>query len=220
MKVCCLSDIHGYLPEVPDCDLLLLGGDLCRDHDDYWWYRNDLTNWVNRLAERMRVVAVAGNHDFIFERAPGLAPEVLPTPNWTYLQDSGTEFGGFKIWGSPWQPVFYHWAFNAEEPELAKIWQKIPADTDILLLHGPPYGYGDKSTYRTNKDDDTQWPGYEHTGSPSLLERIKEVKPKLVVAGHIHNGYGQYRIGETLFVSASLVDNSYKPVHPIIVVDL
>lgn len=198
MKVCCVSDLHGYLPTIPDCDLLLIGGDLCRHHDDWWWYRDTLGPWVNENAKRMKVVAVAGNHDFIFQDLPDMVPKL----DWSYLEDSGIEWNGLNIWGSPWQPRFYDWAFNADEPDLERIWQKIPSNTDILLLHGPPRGYGDFSPY-----------GKEHTGSPSLLKRIEEIKPKLVVAGHIHSGYGRYMIGETIYVNASHVNEQYKPVN-------
>ena len=78
----------------------------------------------------------------------------------------------------------------------------IPEDTDILVLHGPPYGYGDYSSY-----------GDEHTGSPSLLERIKEVKPKLVVFGHIHEGRGQWEYEDIKLANVTLVNSKYHPIH-------
>lgn len=204
MKIACLSDLHGHLPEVPDCDLLLLGGDYCRNHNEPWWYEVTFKPWINALCRRMKVIGVAGNHDFIFEER--LAPEM----DWTYLEDKATVWRGLKIYGTPYQPVFFDWAFNRTEDRLEIIWSGIPDDTDILLLHGPPRGYGDFSNY-----------GNVHTGSPSLLKRIQEVKPKLVVAGHIHPGYGKYMIGEeTIFINASLVNEKYKPVNEIIVLDL
>jgi hypothetical protein len=30
-----------------------------------------------------------------------------------YLQDEGTELFGLKLWGTPWQPWFLDWGFNA-----------------------------------------------------------------------------------------------------------
>ena len=45
-----------------------------------------------------------------------------------------TEYGGvtvdgLAIWGSPWQPWFYDWAFNLERgEEIAMKWRLIPAD--------------------------------------------------------------------------------------------
>jgi len=223
MRICCLSDLHGHLPPVPECDLLLLGGDFCRDHTDLFWYRRSFKAWVDEAAKRCKVIGVAGNHDFIFQENP----DMVPAMDWEYLEDSGTEWNGLKIWGSPWQPRFFDWAFNADEPDLKARWALIPEGTDILLLHGPPRGYGDKVPRRPAPrmcgtfDDDKKWPGHEHTGSPSLLERILEVKPKLVVAGHIHSGYGVYKIGDaTTFISASLVNEQYHPAHEPIVWEL
>ncbi len=202
-RICCISDTHGHFPEVPDCDLLLLGGDYCPTNDGQaWWFRDQFAPWLESL--KVPVIGVAGNHDFYFERFPYIAPM-----KWTYLQDSGAEWAGFKIWGSPWQPRFYDWAFNLDEPDLAEKWKLIPDDIDILVLHGPPYGYGDFSNY-----------GNVHCGSPSLLARIEEIKPKLVIAGHIHPGYGHYNIGETIFLNCSLVDSKYKAVNPPQVVEL
>jgi Icc-related predicted phosphoesterase len=151
------------------------------------------------------VVGIAGNHDFIFQERP----DQVPALSWTYLQDSGTEYRGFRLWGTPWQPYFYDWAFNLYEKDLVEKWRLIPDDTDILLVHGPPHGYGDVSPY-----------SQAHTGSPGLLSRIQDIQPRLVVSGHIHSGYGQYQIGPTVFVNASYVDEEYKPTHRPIVVDL
>jgi Icc-related predicted phosphoesterase len=200
-----LSDTHGFLPKIPDCDLLILAGDYCRNHEDHWWYRKEFKRWIDENARRCKIIGVAGNHDFIFQDFPDMVPKM----EWVYLQDSGTEWNGLKIWGTPWQPRFYDWAFNADEPFLKKKWDLIPDDTDILILHGPPHGYGDLSPH-----------GNVHTGSPSLLERIKVVKPKLAVAGHIHPGYGRYQIGETIFVNASYVNEQYEPTQLPIVVEI
>ena len=129
--------------------------------------------------------------------------------NWTYLQDNRITWKGFNFWGSPWQPRFWDWAFNADEPFLKHKWSLIPDDTDILILHGPPHGYGDFSPY-----------GEEHTGSPSLTKRIVEINPKLVVAGHIHSAYGIYRLGDTIIVNASHVDEQYVPKNDPIIIEL
>lgn len=210
MKVCCLADIHGHLPDVPDCDLLILAGDYCpmpSVRKQARWLRHKFGPWLESLKSRMAVVGVAGNHDFIFQREPG----AVPTLPWVYLQDSGAEILGKKFWGSPWQPVYGYFAFNAVETDLALKWDLIPDDTDVLVLHGPPYGYGDFSVYDKI-----------HTGSASLRRRIEAVRPGLVVAGHIHSGHGIYEMaaGETVFVNASYVDEDYQPFYPIETVDI
>lgn len=193
MKIVCTSDLHGFFPRIPDCDLLLLGGDYCPISDFREdWYVRQFAPWLKMQGETKKVIGVAGNHDFVFQNDP----IVLTEMDWIYLEDSGYEWQGLKFWGSPWQPTFHNWAFNADESELEKYWSMIPDDTDVLLLHGPPHGYGDFSIH-----------GKEHTGSPSLLKRIQEIQPKLVIAGHIHSGYGEYQIGKTKFLSCAYVND-------------
>ena len=55
---------------------------------------------------------------------------------------------GCRFWGSPWSVPFFKWAFMRPEKELAETWAQIPDDTDVVIVHGPPKGYGD----RTNSD--------------------------------------------------------------------
>ncbi len=208
IKLACVSDGHGHLPDVPKCDALILAGDYClssKIEAQFAFLRDQFQPWLKKI--NVPTFGVAGNHDLIFEEAPERIPQL--ELSWNYLQDSGIEWNGFKIWGSPWQPRFYDWAFNASEDELAQKWSLIPDDTDILILHGPPRGYGDFSTF-----------GNEHTGSPSLLERILQIKPKLVVAGHIHSGHGVYNIGETVFVNAAQLDDAYQPVYKPVLVEI
>lgn len=204
MKITCVSDLHGYLPEIPDCDLLLIAGDICpatnhRVGFQQQWLDTKFRAWLKTAPP---VVAVAGNHDFCLQ-AGG-----FPDLPWTYLQDSGCEIDGLKIHGSPWQPEFGGWAFNAKERELEARWEQIPPDTDILLLHGPPYGYGDLT------DDGGR------VGSCSLTRRIHAIQPRLVVYGHIHNSYGRYQLGRSILVNAAYVDESYFPANPIQVIEL
>lgn len=170
------------------------------------WIDTKCRKWLENL-EVSNIVFTPGNHDLIFERDPGMIDN-LP---WTYLQDSGARtIGGLSIWGSPYQLPFGHnWAFNAEEPGLRLRWAAIPDDTDVLIVHGPPYGIGDWSPYDN-----------VHTGSFSLLERIDEIKPRLVCCGHIHSGYGRYWRDETLIVNAALCDEAYRPVNPVIIVEI
>ena len=143
MIAACMSDLHGNLPDLShlNFDVLLIGGDICpvTNHTDRFqadWLDTIFRMWIGHI--KAPVVAVAGNHDFVFDRNPGMVPS-LP---WTYLQDSGTTLpNGMRAWGSPHQPYFGGWAFNLHQDdfidELAEKWDMIPADTDVLLLHGP-----------------------------------------------------------------------------------
>ena len=102
-------------------------------------------------------------------------------PNVFYLENNFIEIDQIKIWGSPITPSFgYGWAFNKDRGyDINQIWNWIPNDTDIVITHGPIYGYCDR-TYRTN----------ENVGCEQLYHRLNEVRPQLHFSGHIHEAYG------------------------------
>jgi predicted phosphohydrolase len=183
----------------------LIGGDICpvSNHDIGFqssWLDGEFRAWL-KMVPAQQTVFIAGNHDFVFEKEPRLVPKDLPA---VYLQDAGFEWRGLKIWGTPWQPWFFDWAFNLYEPELERKWALIPVGTHVLLLHGPPRGYGDGVPERG---------GVRSTGSPSLLARIQQVKPKLAVFGHIHEGRGEWRVGETVLANVTILDEKYQYVY-------
>lgn len=209
MRVCCLSDLHGHLPEVPESDLLVLAGDYCRNHRDVFWYRKTFRTWLEACKERTKygVIGIAGNHDFAFERDP-LLPKSLP---WTYLCHDRVEVNGFKVYGHPYQPIFNDWAFNVPDDKLYRHHRAIPDDTDIVVVHAPPYLYGDAVPAQ---------PIPLRVGSKALAARIMEIQPKLVVCGHVHEGYGVYQLNDTIIVNASLCDASQDPRNKPIIIDL
>ncbi|MBJ7331702.1 MAG: metallophosphoesterase [Solirubrobacteraceae bacterium] len=204
MRLAAIADLHGNLPDIPPCDVLLIGGDLCpaADHDvevQADWLDGPFRAWLERLPAE-EIVAIAGNHDFVFERAPGLLPADLP---WVYLQDHDETLGcGLKVWGSPWTPWFFDWAFNAPREDgeafLAARYASVPDDVDVLLLHGPPRGYGDRTVR-----------GME-VGSTAELALIDRVRPRACVFGHIHEGRGAWMRDETQLVNASAVTVEYE----------
>jgi hypothetical protein len=105
-----------------------------------------------------------------------------------------------KIWGSPWQPEFHNWAFNLPRGEkLKEKWDMIPTDVDILVTHGPAFG----------KLDFVPYDGV-NVGCEDLLSKIQEVKPKIHVCGHIHEGYGYVFDGNTHFINAAVLNGRYE----------
>lgn len=162
--------------------------------------------WINRQDFKYKIV-IAGNHDFMFENDPQTAQSLLTDV--IYLQDSYVEIDGIKIYGSPWQPWFYDWAFNLQRgKELADKWALIPEDTDILLTHGPPWGIGDMTSRG------------ERAGCEDLLERVQKIEPKYHCFGHIHEDSGQWEIGKTTFINASICDLAYNPTNPFFTFEL
>lgn len=213
-KVCAISDCHGYLPTLPKADILLMAGDMLPvwNHNlcyQSYWLQTDFTKWLESL-EIQEKYLVAGNHCLILEHGKHLIDfNKLPC---TYLEDSfSISKTGLKVYGSPWQnPFGYGWAFNLPELDMAEKWATMPRDVDIILSHGPPYGYGDISP----------WPIPCLTGCQAFTDTIKKVQPKLICYGHIHSGYGKYTIGKSILLNSCYVDNSYKPVNKPWVVDI
>jgi Icc-related predicted phosphoesterase len=215
MRIATTADLHGHLPVVPACDVLVIAGDVTptADHDVAFqarWLDTEFRAWLDAAPARA-VVGIAGNHDFVFERAPELVPDDLP---WTYLEDSAATIVGVRFWGSPWTPWFFDWAFNAPKGEdgerfLAERYAGVPPDTDVLVIHGPPAGYGDLTARGMT------------VGSTAQLELVRRVAPALNVYGHIHEGRGSWRLGPTQLVNASAVDLQYQ-LHdePIVVYDI
>ena len=57
-------------------------------------------------------------------------------------------------------------------------------------------------------------------GSPSLRAWVDEYQPRLVVCGHIHGGCGVHQAGRTTVVNAALMDEAYRPVNAVQVVEI
>jgi Icc-related predicted phosphoesterase len=184
-----MADTHGYHDDftVPEGDILIHAGDLTRRGS--LEELAEVNQFLARLPHRHKIV-VAGNHDWCFQERPAEARAVLNAA--TYLEDEAVTIEGLKFYGSPWQPWFMDWAFNLPRgPELARRWARIPEDTDILITHGPPLGFGDRVG------------GEERVGCEDLLKRVREVRPKLHLFGHIHEDGGLWTEGATTFANVT-----------------
>lgn len=213
-RIVCVSDTHNCNEriEVPDGEILIHAGDATTVGTKEQIGR--FNDWFASLPHPHKVF-VAGNHDWLFERDNGSARRLLD-PGIVYLQDSSTVIDGLKIYGSPWQPRFFDWAFNLNRgQEMAEKWAMIPDDIDILITHGPPYGILDLVP-RSGWD--------ENTGCEELRKRVEEITKvgslKLHVFGHIHCGHGVHDEFGVKFVNASTCDEQYDPTQRPIVVDV
>lgn len=212
VRIAAVADLHGQLPVVPPCDVLVVAGDICplarEVAGQATWLDGPFRQWLEAVPAGA-VVGIAGNHDFVFEREPQRVPRDLP---WTYLQDEGASVAGLSFWGSPWTPWFHDWAFNAPRKDgeafLAKRYANVPSGTDVLVLHGPPVGYGDAVAGVA-------------VGSTAELDLIERVTPRLCVYGHVHEGRGQYAHGATTLINAAAVDADYELLpDPVVVLDV
>jgi len=205
MKVLCISDTHGKHKKLtlPEADMIIHAGDISGKGEA--WQIREFFEWFSALPYRYKIL-IAGNHDFLAEREPHTFQKLIPE-NCIYLNDSGIEIEGIKIWGSPITPWFHNWAFNRQRgEEIARHWELIPSDTDILITHGPPMGVLDKTLLG------------KRVGCEELLKKVEQIKPKLHIFGHIHEDYGVLPIkNSTTFINASSLDAAYLFMHTPIV---
>ena len=200
MRIVAASDLHGQLPdpaEIPQGDVLALAGDLCPEGTaahQLEWLTTTFTPWVEQLPVA-HVVATWGNHDWV-----GMA---TPTPQISrvhWLVDAAIDLDGCRFWGSPWSLPFFKWAFMRPEKELAETWAQIPDDTDVVIVHGPPKGYGDRTNFG------------QRVGSVTLRQRLEQIRPQLALFGHIHEAAGEWDAAGGVWANVSLLNFRYEPV--------
>lgn len=200
MNITYISDTHGkhyqMTDDLPGGGIIIHAGDV--SNRGLISEIKDFLDWFSKLPYTHKIF-IAGNHDFGFEDIRHNSDEGIKIPNGvTYLQDDSVIIEGIKIYGSPWQPRFFDWAFNVDRGEaIAKKWSVIPSDVDILITHGPPYGILDK----TERGD--------VVGCEELYFKVFDVKPKVHVFGHIHEGYGMKEISDVTFINASSLNARY-----------
>ena len=216
-KACFISDTHNFHNdlELPDADILFHTGDftLIGDHSEVY----DFNEWLGTLKQFAYKVVIAGNHD----KCVGMDQfyGVKHITNAIYLQNSAVEIEGFKIWGSPMTPAFQQMRagltfYTNSDREAKGVWRGMPRDTDILLTHGPPYGYLDVVV--RNWD----YMMTEHVGDKMLLDKVNKVKPKYHAFGHVHEGYGIHETDDTTFINCSVINGAYNLVNEPIVMYL
>ncbi|CAF1152946.1 unnamed protein product [Rotaria sordida] len=232
-RIVCISDTHSrYHFALKDGDILVHAGDFSLSGE-----QNEVENflkWLKSLTQYRLKIIIAGNHDLTLEsefyertwqrwhpknkqdyekigqliRDPSLATDY----GIIYLeqQEFIDQKTGLKFYGSPYQPEFNNWGFNLpiDSPEIKQVWSKIPDDVDVLITHGPPKNILDITF------------SGEHVGCAQLLARVKQIKPRLHVFGHVHEGYGRDEEDSTIFVNASTCNLGYRPCQPPIVVEL
>lgn len=205
MRIIAMADTHLFHDAlrregVPEGDVLVHAGDMLQ-----YGSLDELARaiaFLSALPHRTKVI-VAGNHEVCLEKHPAEARARLQDAGFVYLEDDGATIEGVRFYGSPWQPKFRIWAFGAVRgPELASKWAKIPNEVDVLVTHGPPYGFGD--TIHWNGQD-------RHVGCLDLLERVRDVRPKLHLFGHIHQARGTWTAGPTTFANVTTDEGQAPP---------
>jgi len=130
MKITFISDTHGKHESVTP---LLKGGDIlihCGDvmnNGDIEEELNSFCKWFDSIDNYKYKIFIAGNHDILFEMDSKRAKETVDNyKSIIYLQDESIIIqtdnkNSIKIYGSPWQPTFYNWAFNLPRGKSLKL---------------------------------------------------------------------------------------------------
>lgn len=177
-----LSDTHGFyrqIEHIPLADVIVHSGDFCEQGTVE--EVEDFVEWFAALPHKHKIF-VAGNHDDCLH---GATIEGLPD-GIHYLCNSGVEIEGVKFYGLP--------MFVADEVsgQYDTAIAHIPADTEVLITHQPPYGILDYTE------------GI-HYGSTALLARVLSIKPRVHLFGHVHKANGKVEAHDTLYVNGSIV---------------
>ena len=213
MRITLISDPHTKHRQIrdrhlPGGDLLICAGDIMNSG-----YNPvdalDFCKWFDSLEQYSAKVFIAGNHDRLFENDPEEAKSIYSSyKNIDYLQDERLDLWDeddqqISIYGSPWQPEFYNWAFNLPKGgvELERKWAAIPKDVDILITHGPAQGHLDTSGPPYNEPN---------LGCALLRFKLDEQPPKIHVYGHIHGGFGYKFHNGTHYFNASVLNENYE----------
>jgi predicted phosphohydrolase len=188
-RIVAVADTHGFHENlvIPLGDIFIHAGDLTQRGTLV--QLKQVADWMRALPHANKIV-IAGNHDFALEQTPAAARELFH--GLTYLEDEMTQVMGLKIYGTPWQPWFYDWAFNVKRgAPIAEKWKLIPYGVDVLVTHGPPFGYGDM-THRG-----------ERVGCEELIKCIEEKRPQVNIFGHIHEDKGQWGFHGTRLINVT-----------------
>ncbi|KAJ6480659.1 Metallo-dependent phosphatase-like protein [Mycena vulgaris] len=198
-----LSDTHNSTFEPPPGDVLVHTGDLTQRGTLKEMKKT--VEWLCALPHPLKII-IAGNHDLAVHRewydgnwqrmrhkskeSAEAVAELFKGPhavaaNLVYLQDEQYKFrvheGGreWSIYGSPWSPEFENWAFGYPREDGEALVSQFP-HTDILLTHGPPQNLLDLTN------------GEVRAGCAALSARVRTLRPRLHVFGHIHEARGAY----------------------------
>lgn len=206
LKVVAISDTHmlhrALDGRLPTGDVLIHAGD-CLNYGKMSEVTG-FSTWWNALKYEHKIL-VPGNHDRAFENVEYEARGMFG-PDTHVLIDEGLEIEGRAFWGTPWQPEFNNWAFNANPDVRREKYSKIPDKLDVLVSHAPPYGFRDRVYTDFLGDEEL---ALKTSGSWYL--------PKVHVCGHIHYGYGIERrevVEYTgIVINAAICNEGYKPVN-------
>ncbi|HET7410395.1 MAG TPA: metallophosphoesterase family protein [Paracoccaceae bacterium] len=182
MRILAFSDMHlarhcadKVCAAAGEADLVIGAGDFAVQ-------RNGLADAMTMLAPVLpKAVLVPGNAESIEELRAAAGPA-------TVLHGDAVERDGVRLFGLGYAvPVtpFGPWSCDMAEAE-AEAMLAAMEQADILIVHSPPRGLGDRTAAGAS------------VGSTAIRAAIERVQPKLALCGHVHDSWGvSGMIGET-----------------------
>ena len=220
IKIVIISDTHNSLNKItiPQGDILIHCGDFTTtshppEYELFLTFLKSATSFKHKIV-------IAGNHDlfldpsfyesnlkvlyhngFDYNLEKAIEYKEKIKENCIYLENSGCEVMGLKIFGAPAMPEDYLCPFSRKRgPIILEEWKKIPENIDILITHTPPKNILDLTERQRN------------AGCWDLREQVENrIKPKIHVFGHIHESYGVYFQKDIIYVNAAICNKKYKP---------
>ena len=213
LKIVAISDIHGLLPELPECDVVCCAGDISpleiqTDQTSMVsWFCLVFLPWVESLPCK-KFVMISGNHDFFLQNihrrlidesdgyrrytwrsASDVMKKLLPGNlrgkynKLVYLCDSSYEYEGHRFYGTPWIADLSRWAFYLDNDSLMEKYKNIPKKCDVIITHMPPKIEGLGEVIQGGCFNTG-----ENYGSQELAEVLKTKDFKYALCGHVHSG--------------------------------
>ena len=232
MKICAISDLHGYLPKIEEKGLecLFICGDILplKTQSKYVkaleWIREIFIPWTKEI-DAKKIYLVAGNHDKPFEYARMTLKNMLNGTNVTYLENESASYldndgKEWVIFGSPDCHIFGNWAFMYDEATEYVDFDGMPANCDILLTHDAAYGESDMTL------QEVPWNSHEHIGNKELRKvlderRKKKNAPKYHFFGHLHTcDHSLIDYDGVNTACVSLLDENYNTAYQPLILDI
>ena len=209
IAVLAISDTHSRLSNLNfnkiSADIFIHAGDLT--HHGTKEELERAIQWLGELPFQHKIV-IAGNHDIGLDKTCNfrlrLSRKVgsyatssetdeliasMEKHNIIYLSPRNPlvelDVKGYRlrIYGLPYSPI-YHGPSAFQRPRSEDNWANIQDDRqyDILISHGPPHGWLDKTVHG------------KHPGCQHFLAAVKRAKPTLAIFGHIHEARGKQMV--------------------------
>lgn len=149
-------------------------------------------------------ILIPGNH----ENYPDIIYPLLTNCS-HFLLDSSVKLEGVHIYGSRFKSK-WHQNFYMNDSWAKQEWDDVPKDVDIFLSHQPPKDILDGKDYGKSR------------GNEGMIKKIKEIKPKVHLFGHVHEHYSDtHHTDDTTFIcAAQSISKKKKTLNVPIVFDL